>query len=103
MYAAIPMDEVAVSLRLPDGSCGATGLGILDRDYIGVYAIHVREDLRQRGIAAAIVKRILAEGRKAGATRAYLQVVAGNMPARNLYRKLGFTDSHVDWFRVKYD
>lgn len=103
MYAAIPMDETAVSLRLPDGSVGATGLGILDRDYIGVYAIHVREDLRRRGLAAAIVQRILTEGRRRGATRAYLQVVADNMPAKNLYRKLGFKDGHADWFRVKYD
>lgn len=103
MYAAIPMDEAAVSVCLPDGSCGATGLGILDRDYIGVYAIHVREDLRRKGLAGAIVKRILAEGRRRGATRAYLQVVADNMPARNLYRKLGFTDAYADWFRVKYN
>ncbi len=103
MYAAIPMDEAAVSVRMPDGSCGATGLGILDRDFIGVYAIHVREDLRRKGLAAAIVKRILAEGRRAGATRAYLQVVADNMPARNLYRKLGFTDAYADWFRVRYN
>ena len=101
MYAAIPMDEAAVSVRLPDGTIGATGLGILDRDFIGVYAIHVREDLRRMGLAAAIVRRILEEGRRAGASRAYLQVVADNMPARNLYRKLGFTDAYADWFRVK--
>ncbi|MBP3878863.1 MAG: GNAT family N-acetyltransferase, partial [Lachnospiraceae bacterium] len=37
MYDAIPMDEIAVSLRDADGRIAGTGLGILDRDYIGIY------------------------------------------------------------------
>ncbi|MCR5293639.1 MAG: GNAT family N-acetyltransferase [Lachnospiraceae bacterium] len=100
MYAAIPMDEIAVSARLPDGSAGASGLGILDRDFIGIYAIHVRESLRRRGLAEAILKTLLFEGARAGAKKAYLQVVADNAPAKALYRKTGFRSAYADWFRV---
>lgn len=89
MYAAIPKDEVAVSVRM-GGHVVATGLGILDRDYVGVYAIHVDEAHRRRHIASRVVSTILREGRRHGARRAYLQVVSANVGARSLYASLGF-------------
>lgn len=100
MYAAIPKDEIAVSFEV-DGEIAATGLGILDRDYIGVYAIHVREDLRHQGLGRAIVTTLLAEGSKRGARSAYLQAVSDNAPAKNLYRSIGFDTAYRCWFRVK--
>lgn len=100
MYAAIPKDVVAVSIR-KKGARIATGLGILDRDYIGIYAIHVAEEYRHRGYAAAVVHTLLSEGSKKGATKAYLQVVSDNAPALNLYQKIGFKKLYTYWFRVK--
>ena len=100
MYAAIPKDEIAVSV-LQSGRIAATGLGILDRDFIGIYAIHVREDLRRRGLAQSILRKLLCEGRKKGAEKAYLQVVADNQAAKVLYRKVGFTAMYSCWFRIK--
>ena len=63
---------------LPSGKRGkiiATGLGILDRDYIGIYAIHVKENYRGQGFARQICTALLTEGMKKGAENAYLQVV----------------------------
>ena len=103
MYAAIPKDEIAVSWA-PEGDNSpvlATGLGILDRNFVGVYAIHTDPSVRRQGIASAIVRTILAEARKKGAEYAYLQVVSDNMPAKRLYRRLGFSDYYRCWFRVK--
>jgi GNAT superfamily N-acetyltransferase len=100
MYAAIPKDEIAVSVR-KNGKIAATGLGILDRDYVGVYAIHVSEELRRQGYASLMIETILNEAKRRGAGHAYLQVVTDNAPAHSLYRKLGFTDSYRYWFRVK--
>lgn len=100
MYAAIPMDEIAVSAVSGDRVIG-TGLGILDRGSVGVYAIHVEEEQRRRGIASAIVGRILIEAKRRGAEDAYLQVVSDNQPAKVLYRSIGFSDCYRYYFRIK--
>ena len=100
MYAAIPKDEIAVSVER-DGRIIATGLGILDRDAVGVYAIHVDEAYRNQGIARSVVSSILYEGQKAGSESAYLQVVSDNTPAKHLYRTLGFDTAFRYWFRVQ--
>ncbi|MGI6006566.1 MAG: GNAT family N-acetyltransferase [Ruminococcus sp.] len=99
MYQAIPKDTIAASIY-HDGKIIATGLGILDREYIGLYAIHVHPDFRGRGYAFALCSAILTAGKKCGARKSYLQVVAGNQPAENLYRRLGFHPLYIYWFRV---
>lgn len=100
MYRAIPKETVCVSIRDGESIIG-TGLGILDREYIGVYAIHVRQDFRRRGLARAIVSTILMQGKAMGASHAYLQVVEGNTAAIRLYESLGFHYLYTDSFRVK--
>ncbi|MCI6004983.1 MAG: GNAT family N-acetyltransferase [Blautia sp.] len=100
MYHAIPKETICASV-LENGKIIATGLGILDREYIGIYAIHVREDHRGRGLARQICTGLLKEGMKKGAECAYLQVVEGNTPARKLYESLGFHYFYTYWFRVQ--
>ena len=100
MYAAIPKDVLCVSVR--DGKrIVATGLGILDRDYIGIYAINVDKKYRRQGIARKVCEMLLRQGSAAGATKAYLQVVTGNDKAVALYTSLGFVPEYEYWFRVK--
>lgn len=100
MYNAIAKDTICVSIQ-SQGVIIGTGLGILDRDYVGVYAIYVREDFRKTGLARSLCTCILKEGIKKGAKKAYLQVVAGNDPATWLYQSLGFQNFYTYWFRVK--
>ena len=100
MYRAIMKDTICACVRV-DGEIAATGLGILDRDYIGIYAVHVREDLRRRGIARSLCLGILQRGVLKGARNAYLQVVSENAAARKLYTSLGFEKQYSYWFRVK--
>lgn len=100
MYAAIPKETICVSVRGGERIIG-TGLGILDRDYVGVYAIHVASAYRRRHLADTIVRTILSEAQKQGVSHSYLQVVAGNTPAISLYKTLGFSALYDDWFRVK--
>lgn len=100
MYAAIPKDVRCVYIRR-DEEIVATGLGILDRDYIGIYAINVSPAYRRQGMARRICETLLREGIRAGAQRAYLQVLAENAPAIDLYQSLGFACEYTYWFRVK--
>ena len=100
MYKAIIKETICACIRI-DGKIAATGLGILDRDYIGIYAIHVREDLRRKGLARKICCGLLEKGVERGAEHAYLQVVDDNEKALGLYRSLGFGKLYSYWFRVK--
>ena len=100
MYHAILKETIAAYIRV-DGQIAATGLGILDRDYIGIYAIHVREDCRRKGFARRICSGLLKTGLTRGASKAYLQVVKDNSSAMRLYESLGFRKYYSYWFRVK--
>ena len=100
MYHAIPKKTICACIR-QESKIVATGLGILDRDYIGVYAIHVHKNFRGRGYARQICTGILSKGLELGAEHAYLQVVEGNIPAESLYQSLGFQHLYTYWFRVR--
>lgn len=52
--------------------------------------VAVRELYRRRGIAQTLLEMILAEGVRAGAERAFLELRAGNGAALKLYEKCGF-------------
>lgn len=101
MYQAIPKDTLAASITNDKGQIVAIGLGILDRSYIGIYAIHVHPYYRGRKYARSICTALLNAGKEAGLEGAYLQVVQGNTPAKNLYTSLGFQDFYNYWFRVR--
>ena len=100
MYKAIPKKTIVCSVEV-DGRMVASGLGICDREFIGVYAIYVSPACRRRHYARAICSTLLLEGSHQGASRAYLQVVSGNRPAHDLYEDLGFKDFYTYWFRSK--
>ncbi|MCI8319114.1 MAG: GNAT family N-acetyltransferase [Lachnospiraceae bacterium] len=100
MFKAIPKQTIVASIRM-DGRMVASGLGILDRSHVGLYAIYVDACFRRKNFAKAICSSILHEARKKGMTHAYLQVVQGNIPAKQLYHALGFHDLYTYWFRVK--
>ena len=102
MYNAIMKETVCACVRDENGVITGTGLGILDRDYIGIYAIHVRDDLQRKGLGRQICTGLLQKGLERGAKNAYLQVVKNNEKARRLYESLGFQEIYSYWFRVKH-
>lgn len=58
MYRAIPKETICTSIQDETGTIVATGLGIRDRDYVGVYAIHVHPAYRHRHYASSICRTI---------------------------------------------
>lgn len=98
MFKAIPKETIVAFIEI-DGRTVASGLGILDRGHVGLYAIYVDASCRRKHFARSICSAILSEAKKKGASNAYLQVVADNTAAKHLYQTLGFEDFYTYWFR----
>lgn len=83
------------------GQTVAVGLGVLEKDHVGLFDIVVDPACRGRGLGYRVVDEILRWGREHGAATAYLQVLSDNMPALNLYKKMGFSEAYAYWYRMK--
>lgn len=91
LFARIGQDTAfaVVSAR---GEHVAVGLGVLDRDWIGIFNMATIAEQRRRGAALAALRGLARWARDRGARNAYLQVDLGNEPARQLYEPAGFCD-----------
>ncbi len=78
-------------------ACGSLAL---ERKLAGIFGMVTAAEYRGRGVATAIVAKLLDDARAAGAETAYLQVEAGNAPARRAYSKFGFRDCYAYWYRA---
>ncbi|MCG7409584.1 GNAT family N-acetyltransferase [Paenibacillus sp. ACRRX] len=79
----------------------ACGLGVIEREYIGLYDIVTDLSFRNQGFGEQMILNLLKWGRANGATHSYLAVVAHNEPALRLYSKLGYSEVYKYWYRVK--
>ncbi len=70
---------------------------IVDEAHIGTIAVD--ESYRKKGVAQRLISEAFRQARYAGTVIGYLEVRAGNVPARQLYEKLGFK---VDGVRKGY-
>jgi ribosomal protein S18 acetylase RimI-like enzyme len=64
--------------------------------WAGLASVHVAEGQRRKGHARALCEEMLAWAAGRGATRGYVQVLADNDPAIELYESMGFTTQHRD-------
>lgn len=79
----------------------ACGMGVLEGNYIGLFDIVTNPQYRNKGYGTQLISAILDWGKENGAKNAYLQVVLDNIPALNLYTKLGFKEVYKYWYRIK--
>jgi GNAT superfamily N-acetyltransferase len=77
----------------------AGGQVVVEDDLAGLYDIFSADAIRNRGIAAALCRRLLQIAAEHGARVAYLQVEADNAPARRVYERLGFADAYAYHYR----
>jgi ribosomal-protein-alanine N-acetyltransferase len=59
-------------------------------DEVHLLAVATHPDARRAGVGAALMERVMAAARAAGARLITLEVRAGNLPARRLYERFGF-------------
>lgn len=89
-----------VSLRI-DGALAAIALGVVEKEWLGIFNVETHHDFRRRGAATAMARTLALWAQMQGAQNAYLQVVANNAPAIALYQKVGFTTLYHYHYRIK--
>jgi N-acetylglutamate synthase len=94
-------DAVFASVRLAPAPAplAAVARGVLTDGWLGVTAVTVAEEHRRQGLASAVMAALQRWAGERGAHSVYLQVTAGNAPARALYRRAGFIEHHRYHYR----
>jgi ribosomal protein S18 acetylase RimI-like enzyme len=77
------------------------GYGVVEKGFVGLFDIVVKDEFRGRGYGKEIVEAILSRAKELGAQKAYLAVVNDNEPAKKLYEKFGFKEIYKYWYRKK--
>lgn len=88
---------------LAQGASGTAGVGtvMLDDGLAGIFSMATAPALRGRGVATALLGRLLAWAWDHGATHAYLQVDANNHRALAVYRRFGFVTAYTYHYRAR--
>ena len=90
------VDGVVAFGTLEDAAVGRVAVTVAPDGtrWAGLSSVHVAEDARRRGLARTLCEGLLGWAFEQGATRAYVQVLADNAPATQLYASTGFGEHH---------
>jgi ribosomal protein S18 acetylase RimI-like enzyme len=83
-----------------DGRAIAFGLGVMERDHLGLFDIVTVPEARRQGAARALVTSLMRWGTDRDAKTAWLSVIGDNEPAKPLYAELGFDELYRYHYRV---
>lgn len=79
----------------------AGGLCVVDGDLAGLFTLRTAASARGRGHGSAVMLRLVAWARSAGAREIYSQVEDDNAPAQALHRRLGGRRAYGYWYRER--
>jgi ribosomal protein S18 acetylase RimI-like enzyme len=97
---ASPVPYAGAVVRDAAGQVLACGQTAQEAGLLGLYDVYTAPAARNGGLARLLCAKLLHAGRQAGATHAYLQVDAGNAPALQVYRRLGFSPLYDYHYRT---
>jgi len=83
-----------------DNGAIAFGLGVLERDHLGLFDIVTVPDARRKGAARKVVSALMRWGAERDAKTAWLSVIGDNERAKPLYAQLGFRELYRYHYRV---
>jgi N-acetylglutamate synthase len=95
------LPKTAFAMVVDSDGVRACGLGVAQNNFVGLYDIVVDGHARRRGYGKQLVGAIMDWGKRQGARTAYLQVLANNEPALQLYEQLGFVEQYSYWYRTR--
>ncbi len=95
-----PVPYSAVVLRDGEGQVVAGAQVALEAELAGLYDVFTVTRAQGRGLSRQLCAHLLAQAHAQGARVAYLQVDAGNLAARAVYRRLGFSDAYSYHYRA---
>jgi ribosomal protein S18 acetylase RimI-like enzyme len=78
----------------------AGGQVAIEGDLAGLYDVFTSSHARGRGLGRRVCLALIGMAAASGARTAYLQVDADNVPARSVYRRLGFADAYAYHYRT---
>jgi len=86
--------------RSDDQAVLACGQIAAEADMVGLYDVFTSPLARNQGLASWLCARLLRQARQHKSAKvAYLQVDVDNLPARAVYRRLGFMDAYAYHYR----
>ena len=100
MLSNIKHKKICIYKKDKDNFIGC-GYGVVEKGFVGLFDIIVKEEYRGNGFGKEIVEGILAKAREVGINKAYLSVVNDNTIAKNMYEKIGFREIYKYWYRKK--
>lgn len=97
----IIIPEKYLLLLKQNGKVIGCGMGVIEDGFVGIYEIVIDAKLRGKGYGRQLMMNMLKYAYERGVRKAYLQVVAANIPAVRLYESLGFKEAYRYWYRTR--
>jgi ribosomal protein S18 acetylase RimI-like enzyme len=82
-----------------DGTPAAVSLAVLERGWVGVYAVATLPQFRRRGASTVILRALAQWAEEHGAMHMYLAVMERNRTAQSVYERAGFRTSYSYHYR----
>jgi ribosomal protein S18 acetylase RimI-like enzyme len=76
-------------------------LGVLERGFLGIYLFVIDPKMRRKKLGSSLMNYVIKWCRESSIYQIYLQVEKDNIPALEMYKKIGFQSIYNYHYRIK--